>query len=125
MGVMEGRSTRIRLEQLELTTCIGVSEAERRRPQRLLADIDVWCDTAAAMSDDVNDSVDYAQLAVVLRNKASAATVKLLERLAAILCDAVLASSSAAWEVRVRLYKPGIIPRCGAAIVEAEERRNG
>ena len=124
MGSTITERTRVRLEQLELTACIGVSECERRRPQRLLADIDVWCDGGtAASSDEVTDSVDYARLAGVLRDEASVVAVKLMERLAAILCEKVFSSFPAAREVRIRLCKPDIIPRCGPAMVEAGRRR--
>ena len=124
MGAMDPSQTRIRLEQLELTACIGVPESERRRPQRLFADIDVWCGGGMAeQSDEVNDSVDYARLADLLREEASTVDVKLLERLIAILGNAVLEKFPAAREVRIRLRKPGIIPRSGSAVVEGSRQR--
>ncbi|MFP4642949.1 MAG: dihydroneopterin aldolase [Spirochaetales bacterium] len=116
---------RVRLERLELTACIGVPEYERRRPQRLLADVDVWCDACAPIdSDEVHDSVDYARLAERIRDEAATVSVKLLERLVAKLCSAVIVSFPAAREVRIRLCKPDVIPRCGCAVVEGSQQRS-
>ncbi len=124
MRELNSFSTLVRLEQLELIVCIGVPDAERRRPQCLTADVQVWCDSTAGTSDDVDDSVDYARLAGLLRDTASSVEVKLLERLIAILCDTVLSSFPAAREVRIRLTKPGIITRCTSAGVEGGKQRD-
>ena len=83
---------RIEIRDLRVTGTHGVLAEERERPQPFSLDIVAWVDmTAAQQSDDLADTVDYAD--IVLRTMRIIETRKfaLLEALAAAIADEVLA----------------------------------
>ncbi|MCA9370584.1 MAG: dihydroneopterin aldolase [Candidatus Peregrinibacteria bacterium] len=54
----------IHIEDLMLSTCIGITDEERSKPQTVK--ISVWLRTdisKAAKTDDINDTIDYAEVA--------------------------------------------------------------
>ena len=62
-------SDRIELTGLRVRGHHGVFEHERRDGQDFLVDLVVWTDfTAAAESDDLDDTVDYGALALLARH---------------------------------------------------------
>ncbi len=72
----------ITLRGLELRTRIGVAAHERSVPQRILVDIELTTDTrAAAASDDVSRSIDYAAVATDMKTLEGTER-KTIERLA-------------------------------------------
>ncbi len=55
---------KIIIERLEFQGCCGVTPEERRRPQPLAVDLELDCQTEpAATSDNIQHTVDYAQVA--------------------------------------------------------------
>lgn len=80
----------ITLRGLELRTRIGMSAEERTEPQRVLMDVEMTVDIrAAAASDDVGQSVDYAAVAVDLKALEQTER-KTIERLADDAADLIL-----------------------------------
>ena len=54
---------RVVIERLEFQGRCGVMPAERRRPQPLAIDLELDCEgTAAEAADQINKTVDYAQV---------------------------------------------------------------
>ncbi len=83
-------SDSITLRDLELRTRLGVTQEERKEPQRVLLTIDMTVDTrAAAASDDVGRSVDYASVAADVKTLEGTER-KTVERLAKDAADLVL-----------------------------------
>ena len=84
----------IQLRGLRLTAVIGLLPEERERAQPLELDLDIEVDlTAAGLSDDLTDSVDYGSVCDAVSGAVAgpgAASPLLLERLAALVVDAVL-----------------------------------
>lgn len=71
------------ITELPLEVIIGVYPEERLAPQRLLLDLELDVDIqAAARSDDIQDAVDYAQIAQLLTTWAGGREFQLLEALA-------------------------------------------
>ncbi len=98
------------IRELELDTVIGVYDWERGVRQRLLLDLEMAFDTrAAGASDDLEHALDYSAVAARLRALAGEQSVLLLERLAALLADAVLEEFPVT-RVKLRLCKPGAVP---------------
>jgi FolB domain-containing protein len=98
---------------LQLEAVIGVHAWERRAPQPLRIDLELGFDArAAAASDDLKDTIDYAAVCERLRAHARASTCRLVETLAEECC-ALLFDEFAARRVSLRLTKP-------AAVREAE-----
>ena len=82
---------RIEIRGLRLLATVGVPEAERAVAQPIELDLDLEVDLHdAAGSDSVDDTVDYGAVAGVVADAVEAASVALLERLAAVVADAVL-----------------------------------
>lgn len=84
----------------------GVSEEERELPQTFEVDLEVEADlAAAAVSDDLGETIDYGPLVAIVQRSVERASVRLLERLAGLIADDVLAASPQARGVRVRVRK--------------------
>lgn len=61
---MASMADKIVIERLEFQGRCGVTPEERRRPQPLAIDLELDCETAAAAaSDRITDTIDYAQVA--------------------------------------------------------------
>ena len=114
----------IEIRGLRLTCCVGVPDYERRRPQQLAADIVAQYDASGAVeSDHIADAVNYSRLAATVREAATEARFRLLERLARIVCRAVLDEFPAVTAITVTIRKPGILDRCDSAGVSITMKR--
>jgi dihydroneopterin aldolase len=101
----------IELRGLRVVALVGVLAHEVAQPQPLEVDVDLGIDLAAAgASDDLADTVDYGAVCAVLEAAATAGHVALLERLATVLVDAVLAADAriASVELSVRKLRPPV-----------------
>jgi len=97
------------VHRLEAATVIGVHPHERLAPQRLLLDLEVACDAAAAAAgDDLAKAVDYDALATRVRQFVASQQPRLLETLAEALAAHLRSTLGIAW-VRVRITKPGVV----------------
>jgi dihydroneopterin aldolase len=95
----------IELRGLRVVAIHGVLEEERTRPQPFLVDLDVWIDPTAAMTDSLDDTIDYAAVLACANEVMTARSFQLLEAAAAAIGDAVLASDTRANAVGVRVSK--------------------
>jgi 7,8-dihydroneopterin aldolase/epimerase/oxygenase len=87
----------------------GVLEEERREGQRFLVDVEL--DLAAedaAVSDRIEDAVDYRDVVARVREVSDARAYHLLEAFAAALADALLAGFPVT-AARVRVRKPDVV----------------
>jgi dihydroneopterin aldolase len=84
----------------------GVYEHERRTGQDFVVDATLFLDTArAAETDEVTDTVHYGQVAERIVAVIEGQPVNLLERLAQLVADALLAEHGVR-RVRVTVHKP-------------------
>jgi dihydroneopterin aldolase len=91
---------------LELDGRHGVEEEERATPQPFV--YDVWLDVPeAAVSDRLDETVDYRGVVACIREISAARQFHLLEALAAAVADA-LVERFPAERVRVRVRKPAV-----------------
>ena len=97
---------RILIKDLMLRCILGLSEEERREKQDVLINLILWTDfKAAAASDRIEDTVDYAALKKRIITLIEGSQYHLAETLAdriAILC----LEQSAVQQVQVTLEKP-------------------
>ncbi|MCZ7627865.1 MAG: dihydroneopterin aldolase [Microthrixaceae bacterium] len=118
---------RIELSGLEFTAVIGVLPQERERAQPLRMDLVVHVDlTGAGMSDRLADTIDYGTLCDTVVEVATVEQPELLERLAAVVADAVLGFDPRISAVGVSMAKlrppvPHNLDRAGVTIT----RRSG
>ena len=81
----------IKVRGLRVRTHVGVSDEERVTPQTVVVDVDVDADvTSAAESDDITDTIDYAELVNIVTETVAESRSKLLEHLAAQVVSVVL-----------------------------------
>ena len=106
---------KIFLHGMKAETLIGVYEWERQQPQTLIIALP---DNAGAQ-DDIAQTIHYGEVCQALRSELAKRDFLLLESLAQSIADFIFAQFHAAW-VRIRITKPGILPRVSAVGVEIE-----
>jgi dihydroneopterin aldolase len=78
------------LEGLEARAVVGVYAGERKRPRRLVLDVEVACDASkAAQGDDLRRAIDYDALARDVIAHVAAQAPRLLETLAVSVAERV------------------------------------
>lgn len=98
------------IENLEIDCVVGVFAHERVQRQTLRFDIEVGMQNLGGFqSDRLDETVDYAQVAQLVRDELSATSFKLLERLADHLADCI-AERFDVNRVRLRIAKGAIVP---------------
>jgi dihydroneopterin aldolase len=82
---------KIKICDLEVFYHVGVPDAERAQPQRLLLTVEMESDfSAAAKSDSVADTIDYFAVSQRLLKFGDGQSWKLIEKLAADIADVIL-----------------------------------
>jgi dihydroneopterin aldolase len=102
---------RIELRGLRILARVGVLPIEREQDQPLEVDLDVVVDLeAAGASDDLADTVHYGVVCDAVERAVGAGHVALLERLAELLAQAVLAVDPriVAVDLAVRKLRPPV-----------------
>lgn len=109
---------KIYITGLTVETLIGVYDWERVRNTELLLDITLDVDlTNAMLSDDVNDTVDYAKVAECIVEVGKESQFELLEAFGASVMDAVMAKFSVS-SIMLKIVKPNILPNAQTVAVE-------
>jgi FolB domain-containing protein len=84
--------SRIRIVDLEVFYCIGVTDEERAKPQRLLLTVDMTYDfTSAALTDRLERTINYQTVADELLRFGENRNWKLLEKLVTNIADVLMA----------------------------------
>ena len=110
---------KIHIEGLEVLALIGVYDWERQHQQRLIVDVELSADlTQAAQTDDVNHTLNYAEIAQGIRDFAKDSQYQLLEALASQLVDWLLQTFPLLTKVRLKLSKPDILANAKNVAVE-------
>ena len=95
---------KISIVDLEVFYRVGVPDAERAQPQRLLLTVVMDCDfSAAAKSDAIGDTINYFSVTQRLLEFGEPREWKLIEKLAADIVETILAEfkpASVAVEVK-------------------------
>ncbi|MBW3577730.1 MAG: dihydroneopterin aldolase [Actinobacteria bacterium] len=110
---------RITLHGIEVWAHHGIRPDERRSGQPFVVDVTVDLDlSAAAVSDDLSDTVDYATVASDVAAAAAGGPYHLLESVAGRILDAVLGHRRvAAAEVTVnKPHAPLPVPAAGVSV---------
>lgn len=120
-------SDRIILGGIAVHAHHGVLDEEERLGQRFLVSLDCRLDLRpAGRSDDVAETVSYAEIAELAVRVATGRRFRLIEALAEALAGAVLETWGAVEAVTVRIDKPGApIPAIVAEVAVEITRRRG
>ena len=107
------------IDELRLSTLIGIYPREQAIPQTIEVSLQIGTSTAGAgASDDIVDTINYAEVTERLRSDLESRHFKLLEKLAEHVAHVVLEDFGAVW-VRVSVAKIGVlrgVRRVGVAI---------
>lgn len=85
----------------------GVLDEEKRLGQKFIIDIELKCDlTKAGLSDDVNDTINYAEVYNLVKEIVEVNKFNLIEKLADVCAQEILAKFTDAEEVIIKVKKP-------------------
>jgi FolB domain-containing protein len=108
------------IKDLRILAILGVRDWERETPQELLVNVTVHTDIrTASIRDDINECVDYSDLAKEIRALVEAARRFTVEALAEDIARLCLSTKGVA-KVTVRVEKPGALTGAASAGVEIE-----
>lgn len=100
------------IRELKVVTLIGIYEREKRVPQTLQLDLEIALpNSRACQSDDINDALDYAEVAQHIQTVLSEGHFSLLETLAEHIAQIILKDFNAPW-VKVSVAKLQAIRNC-------------
>jgi dihydroneopterin aldolase len=97
---------KIELHAIEVFGYHGATDVEEREGQTFLFDVSLW-PRQEPEADDIEQTIDYRDVAACVREVSDRERVRLLETLAAALAD-VLVERFAVERVRVRVRKPHV-----------------
>lgn len=85
----------------------GVFESERANGQDFYVDVELEVDlTRASVSDDVKDTINYAEVADMVAEEISTNPVSLIEKLAGRIAERIKVTFAQAARVTVTVHKP-------------------
>lgn len=115
-------NSKISIVDLEVFYRVGVPDAERAEPQRLLLTVEMECDfTAAAISDNIDDTINYFAVTQRLLKFGEGREWKLIEKLASDIASTILAEfKPASVSVEVKKF---IIPQARWVSVSLSRKR--
>ncbi|GAC32615.1 dihydroneopterin aldolase [Paraglaciecola polaris] len=115
---------KIYIEGLEVQSLIGVYDWERDATQRLLVDIVLFSDLSTpATSDDVKDTLNYAEVADAVTAVAAHSKFALIEALALAMIRQIF-KQFPVQKITLKLSKPDILPTAQNVAVEFTRERN-
>jgi len=97
----------IELYAVEVFGYHGATDAEEREGQTFLIDVSLWPRQEPA-GDDIDQTIDYREVAACVREVSDRRRVRLLETLASSLADE-LVERFTLQRVRVRVRKPHVV----------------
>ncbi len=103
----DGHLDRLAVHGIEAYGHHGVLDFERAEGQLFLVDLVLAMDTrAAAVSDDLQDTVDYGTLVAAVKQAVESDPVDLIEKLAQRIATICLRDERVSW-TEVTVHKPG------------------
>ncbi|MEQ1647331.1 MAG: dihydroneopterin aldolase [Hyphomicrobiaceae bacterium] len=114
---------RIFITNLEILASVGVFEIEHRYEQRVIISLELNVDdTYDGKSERLSDVVDYSELARATEAITQSGHFKLIETLAERIAEMGLKDQRIR-DIRVRIEKPDIMPRCSSVGIEITRHR--
>ena len=112
------------LKGLQVACVVGVYEQERAQPQRVVIDIELDYDFAAAAgSDAVGDALDYDRVAAEVTGLVQRREFALIETMAEEAATMLLERLGQVRAIRLEVRKPQAVPDAECAFVRVERTR--
>lgn len=121
-------SARIDILGLRIFARHGVGADERMLGQNFIIDLSLDVDVAASFtSDNIHDSVNYAEVVTLVQNRFTATSFHLLEAAAHHLIQELLATFARISHVRLTLHKPSAPVEANFTTISVtlDQTRNG
>ena len=100
---------RVFIQDLEIETVVGIYDWEREIRQKVVLNIEMSADIArAALSDSIDDTLDYKAVSKRMIGFVGASTFHLVETLAERCAGIILDEFGVDW-VKMRVDKPGAV----------------
>lgn len=115
---------KLRIHELAVRCQVGVTAAERNKPQVLLITVTMHADLAkACRTDQFRDTVDYKAVKLAILNELENKSFRLIERVAQRVAELALHDSRVLC-VEVQVRKPGALRFARCSEVEIVRTRN-
>ncbi|MFM6907264.1 MAG: dihydroneopterin aldolase [Acinetobacter tjernbergiae] len=113
------------IEGLKVDTVIGCFNWERQIIQPLMLDLTIHNDlTQAANSDELDDTLNYAQICELAAQVIQAAQPKLIEHAAQLVLESLFTTFLSIESISITIRKPAIIAQAHAVGIRLERNRN-
>jgi dihydroneopterin aldolase/D-erythro-7,8-dihydroneopterin triphosphate epimerase len=117
---------KVLIKDLLLRGIVGINEEERVNRQDILVNVVMWADTsAAAVSDDIADAVNYRTVAKRIIAHVEEGEPMLVERLVQEIADICLDADERVQEVEVTVEKPGALRFARSVGITIHRTREG
>lgn len=114
----------ILVRDLTIDCIIGILPTERTTPQPLIVDVDLHVDFAASIaSENVADTVNYAEVCMILEQLAVDGKYQLVETYAAHACSNLIDRYPEIQHIKITIKKPQAVANSRYVGVELEQSR--
>lgn len=114
----------VKVNDLDIICVIGCGEEERSLPQKISLDLELEYDISApALSDDIKQAVNYAEIAKRLSEVCQERKFRLVERLGSECCQLILDEWPQVQKIRLEVRKIRIIPMAATVGLVIEKVR--
>ena len=115
----------IGVESLRISCIVGILPHERVEEQELIIDLEIETDFSTLVEEqNIDNTVDYAELAVWLESWIQEKKFLLLETLAEQASQEMFSRYPVVQTLRLKIRKPAAIPRASAAVVSVFRTRD-
>lgn len=113
------------IEGLKVDTVIGCFNWERQIIQPLMLDLTIHNDLSqAALSDELEDTLNYAQICELAAQVIQEAQPKLIEHAAQLVLECLFTTFPSIESITITIRKPAIIAQANAVGIRLERNRN-
>ncbi|UUM26836.1 dihydroneopterin aldolase [Acinetobacter colistiniresistens] len=113
------------IEGLKVDTVVGCFNWERQIIQPLMLDLTIHNDLMqAAQSDELNDTLNYAQICELAAQVIQQAQPKLIEHAAQLVLECLFTTFPSIESISITIRKPAIIAQANAVGIRLERNRN-
>lgn len=115
----------ILIEGLKIETVVGCFDWERQILQPLLLDLKIWVDLSqASESDQLADTLNYAEICDIATQTIVHAAPELIEHAAGLVLHALFNHFQAIEKINITVRKPAIIPAANSVGIQIERHRD-
>ena len=113
------------IEGLKVDTVVGCFNWERQNIQPLMLDLTLQTNLEqASNSDELEDTMNYAEICEISAKVIQEAQPKLIEHAAKLVINALFTQFSAIESIIITIRKPAIIPQANSVGIRLERHRN-